>query len=123
MKLVSCNTINFANKPLQTSPCQGRLQGFSPDKGGLRGVGLWICRVLARPYIWAYTLILALILLSGCASDSSPEWADLKGEAGPAPLVEFAPTAKITVRWHSKLGDTGLNVLQPALSGDRKSVV
>lgn len=29
----------FCTKPLQTSPCQGRLTGFPPDKGGLRGVG------------------------------------------------------------------------------------
>jgi len=26
-------------QPLQTSPCQGRLQDLPPDKGGLRGVG------------------------------------------------------------------------------------
>jgi len=30
----------LSSKPLQTSPCQGRLKGFPPDKGGLRGVGL-----------------------------------------------------------------------------------
>ncbi len=39
-RLAPCNTSIFANQPLQTSPCQGRLKRFPPDKGGLRGVGL-----------------------------------------------------------------------------------
>ncbi len=43
----SCNASIFANQPLQTSPCQGRLKNFPPDKGWLRGVGLRGCCVLA----------------------------------------------------------------------------
>jgi outer membrane protein assembly factor BamB len=44
--------------------------------------------------------------------------ADIKGEAGPAQLVEFAQTARFEERWHSEVGDSGLNLLRPALTGN-----
>ncbi|MFZ2540807.1 MAG: outer membrane protein assembly factor BamB [Gallionella sp.] len=56
--------------------------------------------------------LLALFVLSSCSSDSSPDLADLKGEVGPAQLVEFTQTATFEVRWRSKVGDSGLNPLQ-----------
>jgi outer membrane protein assembly factor BamB len=62
--------------------------------------------------------MLALFLLAGCSSESSPDLADIKGEAGPAELVEFAQTAKFVERWHSEVGDSGLNQLRPALTAD-----
>jgi len=65
-----------------------------------------------------YALILALFLLPGCSSDSSPDLADIKGEAGPAELVEFTRTAKFVERWHSEVGYSGLNQLRPALRSD-----
>ena len=43
-------------------------------------------------------LILALLVLAGCSSDSSPDWADIKGEAGPAKLVEFTQSARFEQR-------------------------
>ena len=63
-------------------------------------------------------MLLALFLLAGCSSDSSPDLADIKGEAGPAELVEFTQTAKFVERWHSEVGDSGLNLLRPALTAD-----
>lgn len=57
-----------------------------------------------------------LLALHGCSSDSAPDWAEMKGEAGPAPLVEFIPTAKFEERWHGEVGDSGPNLLQPALT-------
>ena len=129
MKLVPYSTLIFANKPLQTSPYQGRLKGFPPEvgqagnprsgcshKGGLRGGGLRRYCVLVCPCLRPYLLMLALLLLAGCSSDSSPDLAEMKGEVGPAELVEFAPTAKFEVRWQSELGDSGLNLLRPALT-------
>ncbi|MGC2165561.1 MAG: outer membrane protein assembly factor BamB [Gallionella sp.] len=62
-------------------------------------------------------LIFALSLLAGCSSDSGPEWADIKGEAGPAKLIEFTASVKFDVRWKAELGDSRLNVLTPASSG------
>jgi len=59
-----------------------------------------------------------LLALNGCSSDSTPDWADIKGEAGPAKLVEFAQSAKFEVRWHNDMGDSGLNLLRPALTAD-----
>lgn len=59
-----------------------------------------------------------LLALNGCSSDSSPDWADIKGEAGPAKLVEFAQTARFEERWHSEVGDSGLSLLRPALTAD-----
>src|ERR1039458_2898984 len=65
-------------------------------------------------------LLLALLVLGGCAStdESIPDWAGVKGDAEPAKLVEFSGTAKFEVRWHSNVGDPGADLLQPALSKD-----
>jgi len=64
-------------------------------------------------------LLLGLMLtLNGCSSDSSPDWAEMRGEAEPAQLVEFAQSAKFEERWHSNVGDAGQNLLRPALSAD-----
>ena len=63
-------------------------------------------------------LLLAMLALGGCAStnESAPEWAGVKNEDDPAKLVNFAATAKFGVRWHRDVGDSGANLLQPALT-------
>jgi outer membrane protein assembly factor BamB len=61
-------------------------------------------------------LTAALSVLTACSSDG-PNWADIKGEAGPAELVKFTPTVEFDVRWQTTLGDSRLNVLTPARSG------
>jgi outer membrane protein assembly factor BamB len=68
----------------------------------------------------ASSLLLALLALGGCAStdESIPEWAGVKSDSAPAILVEFSETARFEVRWHSNVGDSGANSLQPALSKD-----
>ena len=64
-------------------------------------------------------LMLGLLFsMNGCSSDSSPDWADIKGEAGPSKLVEFSQTARFEERWHREVGDSGLNQLMPALTAD-----
>ncbi len=63
-------------------------------------------------------LIVALAILAGCSSDSGPDWADIKGEAGPAKLIEFTPSVKLDVRWKAALGNSRFNVLTPASSGE-----
>jgi outer membrane protein assembly factor BamB len=64
-------------------------------------------------------LLLGLLLaLNGCSSDSAPDWAEMKGEAGPAELVEFTQTARFEVRWHGDVGDSGANLLRPVLTGE-----
>ena len=73
---------------------------------------------LVYPYLRPYLLMPALFLLAGCSSDSTPDWAEMKGEAGPAKLVEFAQTARFEVRWHGDVGDSGMNLLRPALTGE-----
>jgi len=59
-----------------------------------------------------------LLALSGCSSDSSPDWAEIKGEAGPAPLVEFTQTARFDEQWHADVGNSGASLLRPALTAD-----
>ena len=70
---------------------------------------------LLRPYA-----LLALFALGGCAStdESTPEWAGVKNEDEPARLAELAETARFAVRWQSRVGDSGANLLQPALTED-----
>ena len=63
-------------------------------------------------------VLLAVLFLAGCSSNSSPDLADIKGEVGPAKLVEFVQTARFEERWHSEVGDSGLNQLRPALTPD-----
>jgi outer membrane protein assembly factor BamB len=65
-------------------------------------------------------LLLASIALGGCAStdESIPDWAGVKGDLGPAPLVEFSETKKFEVRWHVNVGNSGSNPQKPALTKD-----
>src|SRR3989338_1947018 len=73
---------------------------------------------LECPDLRPYLLMPALLLLAGCSSDSTPDWAEMKGEAGPAQLVEFVQTARFEERWHGDVGDSGMNLLRPALTGE-----
>ncbi len=73
---------------------------------------------LACPDLRPYLLMPALLLVAGCSSDSTPDWAEMRGEAGPAQLVEFAQAARFEERWHGDVGDSGLNLLRPALTGE-----
>lgn len=68
----------------------------------------------------ACLLSLVALVLSGCASEdpTAPEWAGVTNEAAPAKLLEFVQTAKFEVRWQYNLGDSGENLLQPALTKD-----
>jgi outer membrane protein assembly factor BamB len=68
----------------------------------------------------AVPLLLALLVLGGCAStdESIPDWAGVKGDVEPAPLVTFSQTARLEVRWHSNVGDSGANPQQPVLTKD-----
>ena len=63
-------------------------------------------------------LMLAVLVLGGCSSDAPPEWAGKSGKVEPAKLVEFVQTAKFKIRWNSDVGDSGANLLQPAISDD-----
>ncbi len=58
----------FRSKPLQTSPYQGRLKGFPPDKGGLRGVGLDV-----TGYYRAYRLLhfCSRLIISNSMNDTT----------------------------------------------------
>ncbi|MDZ4202709.1 MAG: outer membrane protein assembly factor BamB [Gallionella sp.] len=68
-----------------------------------------------RRLVW----LLAALLLSGCAAvDGVQGWIGKKGEIEPAKLTDFSQSAKFEVRWHANLGDSGANLLQPALTGD-----
>lgn len=61
-------------------------------------------------------LCVAVLGLSSCASDSSPDWAGKSGYAEPAKLVKFAETISFKVRWSSDIGTSGANLLQPAIA-------
>jgi len=65
-------------------------------------------------------LLWAILVLGGCASsdESTPEWAGVKNEDEPAKLVDFDSTAQFKVRWQKNIGDSGSNLLQPAIVGD-----
>jgi len=73
----------------------------------------WIFRVGLK-----LVLLMTGMMLVGCASDKGPDWADIKGEAGPAELTEFTHTARFEVRWKSEVGKPGLNLLRAALAYD-----
>ena len=63
------------------------------------------------------SLLLALLALGGCSTVQG--WLGKKnGIAEPAKLVEFGEKAKFEVRWHGDVGDSGPNLLQPALTKD-----
>ncbi len=68
----------------------------------------------------AGSLLLALLALGGCASsdESIPDWAGVKGDSDPTPLVAFSETAKFEVRWHSNVGASGANPQQPVLTNN-----
>lgn len=68
----------------------------------------------------ACLLSLVALVLCGCASEdpTAPEWAGVTNEAAPAKLLEFVQTAKFELRWQYNLGDSGENLLQPALTKD-----
>lgn len=62
-------------------------------------------------------MLLALLALGGCSTVQG--WIGKKnGIAEPAKLVEFHEKARFVVRWHSDVGDSGVNLLQPALTKD-----
>ncbi len=63
-------------------------------------------------------LLVLLAVLTGCAStdESTPEWAGVKNADEPAKLVEFSDTAIFAVKWQTDVGDSGANLLQPALT-------
>ena len=67
---------------------------------------------LVRPTV----MLLALFALGGCSTVQG--WIGKNTGAEPAKLVEFGEKARFEVRWHSDLGDAGVNLLQPALTGD-----
>jgi outer membrane protein assembly factor BamB len=58
----------------------------------------------------------ALLALGGCSTVEG--WFGKKDPMRPAELVNFSEMAKFEVRWHADLGDSGANVLQPALTAD-----
>ncbi len=67
-----------------------------------------------------YLLLLAVIVVSGCASDDEtpPELAGVKHVTVPAKLTEIVETAKFSIRWQYNLGDAGASLLQPAVTTD-----
>ena len=66
------------------------------------------------------TILVVLLALTGCASndESTPEWAGVKSADEPASLVEFTETADFEIRWQANVGNSGANLLQPALADD-----
>jgi len=64
--------------------------------------------------------LLVILAFAGCASsdESTPEWAGVKNEDEPAQLVDFDNTAEFKVRWKKNIGDSGSNLLQPAIVGN-----
>ncbi len=58
----------------------------------------------------------ALLALGGCSTVEG--WFGKKDPMRPAELVEFSESAKFEVRWHADIGESGANVLQPALTAD-----
>lgn len=64
--------------------------------------------------------LLALFALSGCAAvDTVQGWFGKNVPAvEPARLTEFKESAKFEIRWRSDIGDSGANLLRPALTKD-----
>ena len=69
-----------------------------------------------------YLLLIATLVVGGCASDDEtvPTWAggDGKRAAEPAKLVDIAESAKFAIRWQHNLGEAGATYLLPAISKD-----
>lgn len=75
--------------------------------------------IFARRHLFRHTLLLALFALGGCSAvDTVRDWIGKPGAVAPAKLQDFAEHAKFEVRWHADLGDSGMSLLQPALTGD-----
>lgn len=75
--------------------------------------------ICARRHLFRHTLLLALFALGGCSAvDTVQGWIGKPGALEPAKLSDFAESAKFGVRWRADLGDSGANVLQPALTRD-----
>lgn len=62
-----------------------------------------------------YAVLLVLLALGGCSTVQG--WLKKDGME-PAKLVDFGEKARFEVRWRADLGDSGANVLQPALTND-----
>ena len=75
-------------------------------------------RALGR--VSGLALMLAIFSLAGCSStkESTPDWAGVKGNTEPAALFDFHQTAKFEIRWHAKVGESGANPQQPAVTED-----
>jgi outer membrane protein assembly factor BamB len=67
-----------------------------------------------------YLVLLAVLVLSGCASEdeTAPEWAGVKNAIGPAKLVDIVETAKFETRWQYNLGDSSANLMLPTFTKD-----
>lgn len=75
--------------------------------------------ISARRHLLRHTLLLAMFALGGCSAVETVQgWMGKPGAIEPAKLQDFAETAKFEVRWHANVGDSGANVLQPALTSD-----
>ena len=61
-------------------------------------------------------LLFTLLALSGCSTMQG--WFADKSGMEPTKLAEFGEKARFEVRWHSDIGDSGANFLQPALTKD-----
>ena len=68
----------------------------------------WLCS--------GHVLLVALLALGGCSTVKG--WFAKNEGVEPAKLVEFKEKAKFDMRWHTDLGSSGANLLQPALTND-----
>lgn len=62
------------------------------------------------------TALVLLLMLGGCSTVKG--WFEQSEESKVAKLTTFKETAKFTVRWRADLGDSGSNMLRPAVSAD-----
>ncbi|MFZ5503021.1 MAG: outer membrane protein assembly factor BamB [Pseudomonadota bacterium] len=62
------------------------------------------------------TALVLLLMLGGCSTVKG--WFEQSEESKVAKLTTFKETAKFTVRWRADLGDSGGNMLRPAVSAD-----
>jgi outer membrane protein assembly factor BamB len=72
--------------------------------------------VKAGKFCLGPAVLTAFLALGGCSSDKAPGWVGMKSE--PAKLTEFSGAARFEVRWFAYIGDSGGNLLQPALTRD-----
>lgn len=74
-------------------------------------------------------LPLLMFMMLGCAGTdtAAPAWSGAKSDGTPTKLLEFTQMADFKIRWRGIIGESGANLLQPALtdtavygvSGDR----